>query len=319
MKVLHLLGGMYYGGTEMHVLTNCVAATFARHAIYSLSPAPGDNNDFSEHFLSAGLPMYYRNLESVSQEFDVVHVYGLREREDEFTCVRQRPFVWTMTFNTVAPPVGAPILCTSFQTLLKQDSRNDCYLYRCAVDMGKFDFKKKVEHEGLNLIRVCRPTKSEMVLDEVIAEILNDYPFCSYYVIGDTSGVNHQRIHYLGRVKDIIPYLRKADIFVYAPKIPSGCTCDICVIEAMAMGLPVVATRAWQVTEQISHGETGIFVDYDKDSMRRAIEYLIRYPEERPRMGTNGVARVQRLFDIDLRMPLLKSLYEGVRDNKNMV
>ena len=46
MRVLHVLEGMYYGGSETHVLTNCLAAKFAEHSIYSLVPNPGDNNDF---------------------------------------------------------------------------------------------------------------------------------------------------------------------------------------------------------------------------------------------------------------------------------
>lgn len=316
MKILHIVEGMYYGGSEVHVLTNCEAAMFASNAVYSLVSAPGDDNDFSRHFLESGVEIYYNNLESVVQEFDVIHLYGATQHENVLALVKQRPFVWTMTFNTVAPLVDAPILCTSFQTLVKQNNRNECYLYRCAVNLDLFNPEIRQEHDGINLIRVCATGKSESILDEVIADLLDQYKHCSYYVINDPCGITHPRIYSLGRVPDIKPYLAKSDIFVYAPKQPSACTCDICVIEAMAVGLPVVATNAWQVIEQIDHGETGILTDGSGDSFRCAIEFLLQNPSETQRLSQNSYERVLELFDIQSRMPLLSHVYSRALELK---
>lgn len=312
MRILHVSIGMYYGGTEVHILTNCVAADFAEHAIFSVVPAPGNDNDFEPFFKAAGIPVYYEDFENLARKFDLVHLYVGGELREWGANLEQWgiPLVWTMVFRCAAPLTTGVVLCTSFQTLLMQPPENNSVLYQCAVDLNKFNIEKKVEHDGINLVRICRAGKSDIMLDEAIAELLNRYPECSYHVVGDNKGINHPRIKYYGRIRDIIPLLAKSDIFVYAPRTPSACTCDICVIEAMAMGLPVVSTDAWQVKEQISHGETGILTECNKDAIKQGIEYLLRNPVEIKRMGFNAYNRAKRLFDIDSRMSILQSVYD---------
>jgi len=302
---------MYYGGSETHVLTNCLAAKFAEHSIYSLVPNPGDDNDFSVFFLEHNIPIYYNDFDLIRKDFDIVHFYsGFQYDIIKNGIDKYKPAVWTMTFNTSAYKTKCPVLCTSFQTLLNQLPENESYLYRCAVDIENFNPKYKTVHDGINLIRICSTGKSELLLDQVVADLLNVYSDVNYYVIQDTSGVVHDRIHYLGRQKDIKPYLFNADLFVYAPKQPSACTCDICIIEPMACGIPVVATKDWQVTEQISHGDTGIFVEHEYESMKRGIEYFLRNRDQLSIFGINARRRAEELFDINKRMTLLKYLYE---------
>ena len=114
-----------------------------------------------------------------------------------------------------------------------------------------------------------------------------------------------------GRVanSEIGSHYARAGIFVF-PSLwhePFG----IPVIEAMAAGLPVVATRSGALPEVVLDGETGILVERgDAEGLARAIRTLLANPALRARMGAAGRRRVQQLFTWDRSVARLESLYD---------
>jgi glycosyltransferase involved in cell wall biosynthesis len=113
-----------------------------------------------------------------------------------------------------------------------------------------------------------------------------------------------------GRVlnRDIGAQYARAGIFVF-PSLwhePFG----IPVIEAMAAGLPVVATRGGALPEIVVDGETGFLVDRgDSDGLRAAIAKLLANPLLRAEMGAAGRERVRKLFTWDHCVSRLNELY----------
>lgn len=91
---------------------------------------------------------------------------------------------------------------------------------------------------------------------------------------------------------------RKMDIVV-APSTwiePFG----IAVVEGMAMGLPVVASRIGGMAESVVHGETGYHVEPGRaDELAACLEELVRSPERRAQMGRNGRVRAENCYDWD--------------------
>ncbi|HMR31938.1 MAG TPA: glycosyltransferase family 4 protein [Geminicoccaceae bacterium] len=86
-----------------------------------------------------------------------------------------------------------------------------------------------------------------------------------------------------------------ASLFV----LPSICDepFGIPLVEAMAAGLPVVATRTGGIPEIVADGETGLLVERgDADGLASAILALLGDPERRLAMGRAGRERVARLF-----------------------
>lgn len=85
------------------------------------------------------------------------------------------------------------------------------------------------------------------------------------------------------------------------------------VLEAMASGLPVVATRVGGVPEVVQDGLTGYLVSpHDEDSMVEALLRLIHQPSLRAEMGRSGRAYVEQYHSLQ-RLPLwLQGLYEVV-------
>jgi len=100
-----------------------------------------------------------------------------------------------------------------------------------------------------------------------------------------------------GWQKDVIPWLAITDVFVL-PSYREGT--PVTVLEAMAMGLPVVATDVPGCREAVVAGETGFLVPpRDVDELVRAIQKLVEDPALRRRMGQAGRARAAQRFAIE--------------------
>lgn len=84
----------------------------------------------------------------------------------------------------------------------------------------------------------------------------------------------------------------------------------VSVLEAMAAGLPVVATRTGGVAELVEDGETGLLVPpVDPPALAAALQRLLDDPEFRARLGAAGRARVERHFRIDSFLEAHLDLY----------
>jgi glycosyltransferase involved in cell wall biosynthesis len=86
-------------------------------------------------------------------------------------------------------------------------------------------------------------------------------------------------------------------------------------LEAMAMGVPVVALRVGGVGELVDHGVTGLLVDPGDDrALVGAIEAILRDPARAARMGAAARARVIERFDAKVTTAaLIDVLHEARR------
>src|SRR5205823_742790 len=89
-----------------------------------------------------------------------------------------------------------------------------------------------------------------------------------------------------------------ADIFAYAP-FPDGGAHDICVLEAMSSGLPVVVTDVSSVNESVTHLKDGILVPFDDaEGFSAAVERLIVDESLRREMGHGARRTAEELFSL---------------------
>ncbi|MCK4304925.1 MAG: glycosyltransferase family 4 protein [Candidatus Eisenbacteria sp.] len=104
-----------------------------------------------------------------------------------------------------------------------------------------------------------------------------------------------RRVHFLGQQEDIAGLLSASDIFVL-PSHREGMPRSI--IEAMASGLPVVATDIRGCREEVVAGTTGLLVPVgDVDALAAALAELVSDPEKARAMGAAGRQRAQALYD----------------------
>ena len=117
------------------------------------------------------------------------------------------------------------------------------------------------------------------------------------------------KVIFKGHVSDVRSYLEVADLFVLSSDKEG---LPLSLGEAMAYGVPCIATDVGGNKEIVSHGQTGLLVKPGSpEQLAEAIEYLLAHPEERSRMGVNARRRVQEHFNIEDSMRRLKRVLLG--------
>jgi len=103
------------------------------------------------------------------------------------------------------------------------------------------------------------------------------------------------RLHFAGITRDVPAYLRAADIFVL-PSRREGL--PVALLEAMACGLPCVASRLPGSTDAIiEHGVNGLLTPPgDAPAIADAIERLLKDPAERRRLGAAARATIVQRY-----------------------
>jgi len=103
-------------------------------------------------------------------------------------------------------------------------------------------------------------------------------------------------IAFLGRREDIANILRQIDIFAMPSLLE---VCSMSILEAMAMGRPVVAIREGGNSELVMES-TGILVEpQDIDGFAAAIISLLEGKDKRHKMGLAASSRIKEYFDLE--------------------
>lgn len=111
-----------------------------------------------------------------------------------------------------------------------------------------------------------------------------------------------------GFVDDFPARLHGLDVFALPSRADNF---PVSILEAMASGLPVVATRVGGVPELVADGETGLLVEPDDASaLSRALDRLGADPQLRACLGERGAQRVAERFTADGVARQMLTLYE---------
>lgn len=119
-----------------------------------------------------------------------------------------------------------------------------------------------------------------------------DYPV-QLRRLADELGIA-DRVHFAGHQEDVYPWFDACDVVVHASL---GEPFGLVLVEAMALGKPLVATAAGGPTEIIVDGESGLLVPPgDADSMAAAISRVLADDGLRARLATGAPKRAE-VFD----------------------
>jgi glycosyltransferase involved in cell wall biosynthesis len=123
-----------------------------------------------------------------------------------------------------------------------------------------------------------------------------------------------EQVRFLGFRTDVSDLLSAADFFAL-PSHTEGL--PLSVLEAMAHGLPVVATPVGGIPEIVTEGESGILVPVDEpEALARTIARLVQDAGLRRSMGEAGARAARERFSFDGMARQYEALYDQLLSGK---
>ena len=161
------------------------------------------------------------------------------------------------------------------------------------------------------------------------AEIVRrEFPAAKFLVVGDTSETEHAKelqelitalglqdtVKFAGNRLDAFRILKCCDVFCLLSRSEGFSNA---LIEAMAAGLPCVATRVGGNGEAIAKDESGYLVE--NEDVRGAAErilHLLRNPSRAREMGAAGRRTVETKFTSQAMIQQLTNIYDGLLNSQ---
>ncbi|HUV88876.1 MAG TPA: glycosyltransferase, partial [Anaerolineae bacterium] len=146
----------------------------------------------------------------------------------------------------------------------------------------------------------------------VLPRVRTEVPDVRLFVVGQRP---HRRLDVLRRdpavvltgwVEDVRPYIAQAAVCVAPLRIGGGTRLKL--LEAMAMGRPVVATRLGAEGYPLADGRELLLADTPADFAARVVA-LLRSPERGAALGRTARAFVQERYDWQVIVPRLEAAY----------
>lgn len=176
--------------------------------------------------------------------------------------------------------------------------------------------------QGPVLVTVARLTeqKGHRYLLQAFPELLKTWPELCCVFVGEgelQDALQHMAIglgveracRFVGVREDIAAVLAAADLFVL-PSLSEGF--PFVLLEALAMGRPVVATRVNGVPELIEDHKTGLLVPpRDPQALAAAIREVLSDPAAALRMGAAGRVVVQERFTVDRMVANTMAIFDA--------
>ena len=167
------------------------------------------------------------------------------------------------------------------------------------LDLPKNPANPMIEPPSGVAIGYLRPKKGYDVLIDAVAQthskvrvtVLGSGPeLQSLSHRAQAAGVNHL-VNFMGEATDVQPFLGEAQFAVH-PSLSEGL--PNAVLEEMAAGLPVIASKVGGIPQLIEDGKTGILVPPgDAGALATAIDALAADPQLRSRLGSAARKRVE--------------------------
>jgi glycosyltransferase involved in cell wall biosynthesis len=167
----------------------------------------------------------------------------------------------------------------------------------------------------------CHPVKDQATLLDAFCEVASARAEVDLLLAGDGPlrpeleaqagrlGIAG-RVQFLGVRRDVPDLLRAADVFVLTSRSEAA---SLTLLEAMAVGLPVVVTNVGGNPEMVRDGQEGLLVPRgDRPAIAAAVLRLLDEPAEAARLGRAGADRVRRVYRIERTVERYFDLYRSL-------
>lgn len=203
------------------------------------------------------------------------------------------------------------------------------------VDLNKYPLKihsEQIDGNQITLLQVStfREKKGIEYTFRALKMLTTIYPKIKLNLIGqgDDSIANEKIAKLIAELKlndnvsllgikshvDTILEMLKADIFIH-PSVTSGDGdseggAPVGIIEASAVGLPIISSYHADIPEVVLDGVTGLLsAERDFENLAANIEKLIKEPEQRIKFGLNGRAHINKNYNLTNQIMKLEEIY----------
>ena len=167
---------------------------------------------------------------------------------------------------------------------------------------GQIDFVRAAalvaeQHEDVDFLIVGRDSSPEKKYQAELEKLINELNLAN-------------RVYLPGWCSDVAPVLCALEIFVSPSRVePFG----LAIVEAMAAGLPIVATASEGAQEILVDNETGRLVPIsDNETMANAINYFLSDKKVRDDFGKKARMAAREKFELTRMVDETESLYKEV-------
>ena len=173
--------------------------------------------------------------------------------------------------------------------------------------------------EGGPLVIYTGRLVAEKRLDQLVALWPSLPSKCHLILLGDGPELDSlearaaKNVHFLGRKSDVLPYLQAADIFVL-PSATEGLSNAL--LEAMSVGLPVVATEVGGALDVIEDGVSGLLVKPDMpNQLQEALSTLLENSDLRAQLGNKARATMIERYSLNQIASAYLEIYRSLTQN----
>jgi len=174
---------------------------------------------------------------------------------------------------------------------------------------------RKTKRKGIHVFLSAIPLILEQIPDikYIIAGPNDEEYYSALLKIRDKLNLR-DRVTFLGKLseEDKYKYMVNSSIFV-SPSLKDYT--PVTLIEAQALGVPVISTDVGAISEIVDNGVTGILVDPDRpESLAEAISYLISNEDRRRIMGRKAAEWVKQNFLLENTVDTLIDVYMSLSE-----
>lgn len=169
-------------------------------------------------------------------------------------------------------------------------------------------------------VGTLNPQKGVQYLIKALPKIKNEFPGIRLEIIGDgpykRNLVNLTKklkmkdyVKFTGFVPNVEKYLTRFDLYVQ-PSLSESF--GLAIVQAMGVGLPVVATNTGGIPEVITEGKSGFLVEAaNPEALTEAILELLRNPKKAREMGKMAEKEAKLKFNLKDMIKQLENVYES--------
>jgi glycosyltransferase involved in cell wall biosynthesis len=220
------------------------------------------------------------------------------------------------------------VVCVSYfgraqaMRLVQPDQWDKLHVVRCGLPLGTAPERKASTRTTIISVGRLSAEKGQAGLLQAFGNLAGDYPDAALVIVGDgPEGAALQaatrrlgiadRVTFTGRLSesDTLERIAAADILVL-PSFMEGL--PIVLMEAMAAGTAVVASRVAGIPELVKEGESGLlFTPSNWGELTGCMRRLIDDEALRQRLARRARKTVEEQFDVRQSVDMLQKLFSG--------